>query len=231
MQNLNPYPEKEYTEKFKQTEIYRRLSQDFDFVSLAKFYFAGEEKNTGATPRQIIGSYSTRDFSAVPFYYIDFLLEKNPKEIVDLGCGWNIFKKYIPNIKGIGAENPKEKWYYADQHDYVDDNFVQGHQEAFESVFSICALHFRPLTEFAKVIQDFYSMIQPGGRGFLALNLQRMIDHTAEDFMPGATRADYGAYIRSLLSTLEEIKFLVVDIDLLMIDEGLDGNIRLVMEK
>lgn len=231
MNNLNPYIEQEYSAKFTQTDIYKRLSEDFDYVCLSKFYFASPHLKTGITPRQMIGSYSTRDFSACIFYYIDFLLETNPQQIVDLGCGWNIFKKYIPTVIGIGAENPHSPQYYADQHDYVDNVFVQGHQDQFESVFSICSLHFHPLQELSKVINDFYSMIKPGGRGFLALNLQRMIDESNDKFMPGSTRAEYEAYCRAQLSRLDHIKFLVVDVDLQMVDEGLDGNVRLVMEK
>ena len=110
MRNLNPYPEQEYSAKFKQTELYRQLAADFDHVALAKFYFTSPHLNTDATPRQMIGSYSTRDFSACIFYYIDFLTKTNPTQIVDLGCGWNIFKKYIPNVIGIGAENPSRQY-------------------------------------------------------------------------------------------------------------------------
>ena len=230
MKNLNPYIEQEYSAKFKQTDIYKRLSEDFDYVCLSKFYFTSPHLNTGATPRQMIGSYTTKDFSACIFYYIDFLTETNPAQIVDLGCGWNIFKQYIPNVFGIGAEQPSSKSYYADQHDFVDDVFVAGHQDSFESVFSICSLHFRSLQDFAKVVNEFYSMIKPGGRGFLALNLQRMVDRSGS-FMRGSSPDEYDAYCRSQLSTLEHIKFLVVDIDMRMVDEGLDGNIRLVMEK
>ena len=50
-------------------------------------------------------------------------------------------------------------------------------------------------------------------------------------FMLNATRDDYDHYCRLELEKLTHIHFLAVDVDLLYIDEGLDGNIKLVMEK
>ena len=180
------------------------------------------------TPRQMRGDrfFNKTAFSAVPFYYINFLLEKNPRAIYDLGCGWNIFKKYIPEVIGVGAETEKE---FADLHDFVDDEYVSGHIDYFESVFSINALHFCPLSKFSKIIQDFHSMIKPGGRGFLALIFQRMIDR--DPVFQNVSHNNIETYCRNELTKLTNIKFLVVDIRIDPIEEPMDGNIRLVMEK
>jgi hypothetical protein len=241
MKNLNPYPEEKYSLKFKKTDLYKKLTEDFNEVTLKKSYWSTlinlDTYKTNFyktiiqkefTPRQLIGS--EQKFSATLFYYLEFLIEKNPEKIYDLGCGCNIFKKYIPNIIGIGAEDPNGQRFYGDIHDYVDEEFIQGHKDYFESVFSICALHFRPLTEFSKVVNEFYSMIKPGGRGFLSINLKRMIEKS-ENFMKNTSVKEYDAYCREQLDTLTHIKFLVVDIDLEFLDEAMDGNIRLVMEK
>ena len=228
MKNVNTYNQEKFFEEFTQTNVYKQLKNDFDSISFRKFYWM---HNPVVTPRQSIGDRDLfrTGFSAVPFYYLNYLLEKNPQQIYDLGCGWNIFKRYIPNLIGIGAEEPESNVFYADIHDYVDSEFIQGHRDYFESVFSICALHFRPLEEFAQVVEEFYSMIKPQGRGFLALNLKRMTERST--FMSGANNDQLDAYCRSELSKLSHIKFLVVDIDLEILNEGMDGNIRLVMEK
>ena len=229
MKNFNDYNEKIFSSEFKKTDIYRKLSKDFDVVSLKKFYWNNLQE-TRATPRQSIGDSHT-EFSAVPFYYLNFLLDRNPQQIYDLGCGWNIFKKYIPNIIGVGAEPPGSKFYHADIHDFVDNDYVQYHQDYFESVFSINALHFCPLTEFEKIVTNFYSMIKPQGRGFLALNVQRMLLEQTAPMLNNRSSSSLDTFCRSELSKLSYIKFLVVDIDFTILDEGMDGNIRLVMEK
>lgn len=231
MQNLNPYPERDFKERFQQTDVYKKLTQDFAIVSFTKFYWYGPDVPLRkATPRQIIGN-KRPSFSAVPFYYIDFLLETNPQTVYDLGCGCNPFKPYVNNLIGVGAEDPGSSTYFADMYGYVDDQYVKDHQDYFEAVFSICALHFRPLTDFAAVITDFYSMIRPGGRGFLTFNLQRMIERSPDDML-GRSTEWYDAYCREQLNSLNHIKFLVVDIDLsVVVDDGIDGNVRFVMEK
>ena len=174
-------------------------------------------------------------FYASAFYYLSFLLEKNPKEIYDLGCGWNIFKKYIPNIIGVGAENPSGPWFHADIHDYVDDDYVKGHQSTFESVFSICALHFIPLRNIRKRVLDFGSMIKPGGRGWVSFNAQRMVERDFE-FIAKYTnnhKSLEGAVDQYVRTELAELPFnvLVFDVYLEKIENGMNGNIHIVIEK
>ena len=224
LENLNPYNQLVFESSFSKTDLYKKIKQDYKIVSFSKFF--SDNKITNATPRQM---YGESWFSVTSFYYLHWLLEKNPTTIFDLGCGWNIFKKYIPNIVGIGAEPVDDKFYYADQHDYVDADFVQGHQEYFESVFSINSLHFVELSELQNQIKNFYSMIAPQGRGFLALNLWRMVERENSQ-IKNYSIVDLEKYVRTQLYNLN-IDFLVVDIDFKIPDEWMDGNIRLVMQK
>ena len=126
--------------------------------------------------------------------------------------------------------------FYGDIKGAFNNNFVLKHQDYFQSIFSICALHFHPLHLFKKVVVDFVSMIKIGGRGFLALNLQRMIERESKQFLlqefstAKPSKLQYDQYVRKELSTLN-LKFLILDIDLTLIDEGMDGNIRLVFEQ
>jgi hypothetical protein len=139
----------------------------------------------------------------------------------------------IPDKSSIDSIN---KTFFGDIDGFVNDSYIHAHQAHFQAVFSICALHFHSLTLFKKVVLDFSSMIKPGGRGFLALNLQRMIEFTPEQFLiqrfstSCPTAFQFDQYLREELSTLD-LKFLILDIDLTLIDEGIDGNIRLVIEK
>jgi hypothetical protein len=136
----------------------------------------------------------------------------------------------------IPDSNSIDKTFFGDVDGCVNDKYVLEHQEYFQSVFSICALHFHSLTLFKKIVLDFVSMIKPGGRGFLSLNLQRIIERTPEQFLiqkfstRHPTQFQFDQYLREELSTLS-LKFLILDIDLTLIDESMDGNIRLVIEK
>jgi hypothetical protein len=214
--NINPYNEKDFQSKFSESKLYAKLKNDFDVI-----FFSPLEEYRFPTPRFGLGSSA---FSATPFYYLNYLIKYNPEKIYDLGCGWNIFKKYIPNLIGVGAELPDSDNYYGDVHDFVDEAFVRGHQNYFDSVFSINALHFRPLRELRQTILEFASMIAPRGRGFLALNIQRMIELDSSEYN------DYEYYVRSELSNMN-FTYEVFDVNLSTMDSWMDGNIRMVIYK
>lgn len=125
--------------------------------------------------------------------------------------------------------------FYGDEHGFVDKNYVIQHQSFFERAFSICALHFHPVNCLKQVVEDFISMIKPGGRAFLSLNLQRMMEFSKPEMLidlfgtAQPTRQQLDQYIRQQLDDIET-NWLIVDIDL-TINEGMDGNIRLVFDK
>lgn len=219
IKNIQAYDEQVFRERFVLTDLYKKLQKDYTQISFTNCW------NPELTPRQ---DAALSRFSAVPFYYLEFLTQQKPTEIYDIGCGWNIFKKYIPNVIGIGAERPGSG-FYGDIQDYVDDDFVQGHQDFFESAFSINALHFHPLSNIKKIVHDFHSMLKPGGTGWLALNMQRMLERDQMSFA-NKNISDIDMYIRQELSSLN-INFVVFDVDLAQPDNYMDGNIRLVMQR
>jgi len=231
--NINPYCETTFKEKFVKTELYSKLVKEYDEIVFNTHFSSG-------TPRQIC---SLSRFSVVPFYYLEFLTKHNPTTIYDLGCGWNVFKKYIPNIIGIGAEDPTAEDFFADIHGEVSFEFLQNHQNYFDSVFSINALHFRPLKDLRQVVLEFASMIKPGGRGFLSMNLARMIEHDnsegreflaqtiAKKIENNSTVYDgYEYYIRQELDNVN-FTYEIFDINISNLDCWMDGNIRMVIYK
>jgi hypothetical protein len=274
IENINPYNETEFKKIFINTEIYKKLEQDFGETNLIwNNRFDDGVKSVapirGCTPRASFPEH----FSATIFYYLLPLLEKNYDTIYDIGCGANMFKPYIPRLIGIGEEwssydNVKDpSWpdvtskqefdnlperirheclhihrfqiepdFHGDIKGVFNDDFVLKHQNYFQSVFSICALHFHPLHLFKKIIVDFASIVKVGGRGFLALNLTRMIERESEQFLlqefsiSKPSKLQYDQYIRKELSTLN-LKFLILDVNLTVINDGIDGNIRLVFER
>lgn len=189
--------------------------------------------NVLSTPR-LIALESNKSFSVAPLYYLDFLLEKNPTSIIDIGCGANIFKRIIPCIHGI---DPIPDNSAADEIGSFDSEFSQAHKDEYESVFSINAIHFISLIDFEKRILEFINIVKPGGRGFVTFNVTRMLELTSkEEFQQlfGDTVVDTQTitdYVRSVIQNIS-VKFLVIDlyIDKEM-NEIMNGNIRLVFEK
>ena len=68
------------------------------------------------------------------------------------------------------------------------------------------------------------------------MNFQRLLDNSSPEELirifdtSEPTTIDYENYIRLVLSKIECV-YLVVDIDLTVMDEYLNGNIRIVFEK
>jgi SAM-dependent methyltransferase len=232
-QNLNPYNPEQFKKQFESTDICRSVSKDFDNLWWdQKIKFLNH-----LTPRQLVCDFRS-GFSMIPFYYLQPLLEKNPTSIYDLGCGANLFKRYIPNIIGVdklldhSIVDKSNSLTYPDIEEMVDLEYVNAHQNYFESVFSINSLHFRPLSELRLVYEEFISMVAPGGRGFLSVNLQRMIEKQTKaiDELVLDGHVNYNYYVRTQLDNLP-CKYLTFDVDLNIMDEWLDGNVRLVFER
>lgn len=225
--DINKYNSIKFEKEFKTTDLYQHLKKDYDILSFDYHYTSYQR-----TPRQYEGDrqYITK-FSVVPFYYLKFLTDANPGEIYDLGCGWNIFKKYIPNIIGIGAENTQDT-FFGDIRDFVDDDYIENHQNYFESVFSINALHYIPLNDIRQRVLDFGSMIKDGGCGFIALNCKRMLEF---ENIRNSSSSDIDCIIlaEQIRVKLADLPFKldVFEVDLSVLDNCMDGNIRIVIKK
>ena len=72
-------------------------------------------------PRKVQRLYKILD--AVPYYYVNYLLEKNPKLIVDIGCGENFFKDYLDNIVGVDSDIDSKY----DIFDHYDEDYAKNH--------------------------------------------------------------------------------------------------------
>lgn len=136
-----------------------------------------------------------------------------------------MFKYFLPEITGIDPENVN-----ADITDYFDHVYAEGHRDAFDAAFSICALHFIAPKELKQQFYDFAKTIKPGGVGFVSLNAARFIE-----------RNQY-----KVVETITEIDNIVrnINLDLIVVDQcydhpdnpnwfnnPIDGNIRIVFQK
>ena len=162
---------------------------------------------------------------------LNLLLEKNPVSIADIGCGTNYYKKFIPHLTGVDPEFEQ-----ADIQAGFDAEFSKQYTHSFDAAFSICALHFIPLYYMRTRILEFANIIKPGGRGYIALNLARMVEdapykkntrYLVEMFgteTPSITQCK--DYVTKELDMLD-LDVLQCNIDLESYDAYYNGNIRL----
>ncbi len=234
LQNINEYNEIDWYNKFTKSALYAQLTKEYDVLWFDKH----STMVSSGTPRQAFADPNPKTFfSATIFYYLEALFDGSAEVVYDIGCGWNIFKKYYPNIIGIGAETPGTPMYYADIHDYVDKIYVDGHQEFFDCFFSINALHFRPIGEIKQIVLECVSMLKPGGTAFITFNSQILVSRETEQNKiklfenpsPGAKRA-VEPFIRQQLYDID-VEWNIVDIDLSVPADGFDGNIRLMFTR
>lgn len=187
------------------------------------------------TPRQYL--LAANKFSMVSLYYLKFLVDANPKLIIDIGCGGNLFKPVLNKLYGISVHGIDPINEHADEQGYFDINFSKAHTDQYASVFSICALHFCTLKDLTNVVSYFYNTIAVGGRGYLSLNAARMLDKSDSNWlcnefgskMPKATQLEN--WINEQLLSLK-IKYTLIDLFVdQQLDEYVDGNIRILFEK
>lgn len=169
---MRHYNKEKFNQEFLQSETYKKLTIDYQHV-----YESISEYNDGFEPiprrtyaaNQSIFYYGT-------FYYINMLLEKQPKTILDLGCGGNFFKKYVPEIIGVDPD-PRE----ADRIDILDaysEKFLNENLQKYDCAMTIGAIHTVSLVKLVDTIHDFGKLIKPGGRGYFAVNLRRPFQYT-----------------------------------------------------
>ena len=232
---LPTYNTTRFRTEFEATETYQQLQADYKNISFESSFrdYLVEFDNPNNIKRQAwetksftpregytkIGSY----FSAVPFYYLGFLLAQRPESVADIGCGGNHFKKYIPQITGYDV-NPR-----ADVKAFFDASFARDNEGKFDAAFSICSIHYVSIDLLEQRVSNFAKIIKPGGRGFVAMNYQRLLDSTSD---PKST-VETIQQIRTALNNVN-VKCLVLDIlatqDSDTHDSFLDGNIRFVFE-
>jgi hypothetical protein len=231
---MNPYNKEQFAIEFQDSPL-MKAAQDA-LGERTVLTFDNDDKTRSPTPREAWFYQVTNRpvFSVVPLYYLNFLLELTPPMIADIGCGANLFKKIIPIIHGI---DPSRDNTAADEFDFFDTEFSQGHTNYYPSAFSINAIHFVSITQMHNRILEFANIIKSGGRGFLALNSKRMIENTSPldrltifNSMNPSTLAisDYcDEVIKNLPLNLLVAENLITKYE----DEGINGNIRLVFEK
>ena len=237
VKELNVCGADSWKNEFKQNDFFQQIASNYVFTVFSHremtILKAALHHTVYETPRVFLEDYRILD--AVPYYYIKFLLEKQPKVVVDLGCGINNFKPYIPGLIGIDCSSNIKTY---DVFDHFDQDFVAGHQQFCDALMSINAIHFSPIDTVTQRLKWTSELIRPGGRGFVATNLETWLMHTPAEQI----KKLFGACPKfdDILNYVDEqiiatgLDFIVVDWPVLhgsehsTIRDELNGNIRLV---
>jgi len=218
IKNINPYNITQFKKEFKYTEIYNKLKNDFDIIT----WTIDERTNSthGLTPREFCGK---RIFSAVPFYYINFLCN-NKMPIYDIGCGWNIYKKYY-DIIGISGEKVNDENFNGDMHGFINNYYTSTHTNAYTNIMAINSLHFIRIRDFSKRIKQVLSMTKSSGRIFLMFNICHMI-HKDPTFI-----RNHSEYIRNEMEQFSDMIVSFTLDDEHIMENMSEGTCRIVLEK
>ena len=248
---INPINEENFYSEFMNTPRGKLIASEYDLVYCVHDIVQSNLKHrkdlTGqtfwedfaVTPREILGNPNIifnrsrppiKRFSITPFYYLNFLEEINPKIIADVGCGWNIFKKYIPNIVGFDVLGT-----HADFIEKYDSNFIEKYYQHFDAAFAINvqAVTWDTLETF---IMDFSKIIKPKGRGFLGIPSLFPLILTSKEWYDRNGLSPYNPgslskHIENIITNLNlNVLSLEARVDFVQDMLSHDGDIRVVFE-
>jgi hypothetical protein len=230
---MNGYNQTKFQQAIKTSRhwpvIQKLIDQQFQ-ISYACTYDSKIFTEHLVTPREY---YYYPRLTVCSLYYIDYLNEIKPQQIIDIGCGMNVWKQFYPNIYGIDAAHPN-----ADHMAIFDDNYSQINTNAIEAAFTIGGLTFTSLINLQRQMLSFINIIALGGRGYMSFNLGRMLTHytNKDDYQKifdktSPSTEEISMYCDSIITKLP-VKLLVVDnLILERYNDYMDGNLRIVFEK
>lgn len=232
--NINAYNQKYWEQTFPTTKIYELVKQETDILVYEKFF---NEWNTKYHPQVITPRYKlyARIWSAALFYYVQHLLDVNPKTIVDIGSGEGLLKKFIPNLVNIDETPYKD----VDKVLRVDDTWLLENKNTYDCMIAINSMHFIPLENIRERVINLINIATQ--RGFITFNVRQLLNQSKKhvkynrpilqnNISTEPLLKDVEAFVRTELNNLP-CKILVFDLDFRFIEEGMNGNIRIVFER
>lgn len=223
--------EKEH-DNFLNSAVYKELREEFDYLFLDYFYDEFDYPNLSTNHREEQFDKSVVYYSI--FIYLTSIIDDSHNKIADVGCGSNFLKNFFPNIVGYDNNNA------ADYKEYFDNRFILKHRNEFDVAIAVNSLHFISLKNFASRIKEFGRIIKSSGYGFITFNLQRMIEHTDQDFLKEFSSInDFYDYINQ---EIKKIDYKIIAYDNLLLynnnligsdkakNDPFNGNIRLLFQ-
>lgn len=128
-----------------------RLTQEIDEKYSARFWGQGVWQ-----PRTDVYQYTG-------WNVVDEINKRNPRRVLDIGCGYNQFKPRIPNLIGIDKYNNSADYMV----DILDFNVEP---ESFDAVIIFGAINFGDWDDMRVRYRKVFELLAPGGKVFVRAN-------------------------------------------------------------
>lgn len=220
--NLNEYYPESEIRNFPFLE--QKLEDYYDF------FIKDDENISEITPR---GFHDYRVAFKEIYYYISWLYDNNPKSVIDVGAGNDLFKKWFPNIVSMDIH----KTLNYDYNNWLDHDFCVSHSEQFDCGMALNSLHFGTLEQIIKNINNAMSIIKENGRFLFTLNITHV---TKDSYSPNALRLkddDIQVILQSLVVKIKKLPYKLILMDIPTFTKAkrtlshINGDIRFILEK
>jgi SAM-dependent methyltransferase len=209
---INPYNEEAF--KSQDNSWFLDNANDYDHIIWEKY---GTPCNMHITPRETL---HTKIFSAVPFYYLQFLKDITPLYIIDIGCGSNWLKPFFPGLVGF---DPKMK--AADVNVFYGTNLDVN--DKYDAVIAMNSMHFAGIDKFNDQLSTIIRLLRPGGRAYFTANIDILMKNTGN-----FNRNTAILYCDKIIRELPALPLVVDQVYNQDFDGNrFEGNIRIVFEK
>lgn len=127
------------------------LSEDIDYKYAARFWGGGVWQ-----PR-------TDQYQYTGWNIVDEINKREPRAVLDVGCGYNQFKPRIPNLIGIDKYNNSAD-YMVDILDYNVD------PESYDAIIVFGSINFGEYEDISARFKKVFELLAPGGRVYVRAN-------------------------------------------------------------
>lgn len=93
---------------------------------------------------------------------VDEILKREPKKVLDVGCGFNQFKQRIPNLVGLDK--------YNNSADYMVDVLEYNVDDQYDAVMVLGSINFGEYEDIAVRFKKVFELTSPGGRIYVRAN-------------------------------------------------------------
>lgn len=109
-----------------------------------------------------------KEFEHSGYSLIYEINKQNPENVIDIGCGDNVFKGMINNLTGIDIVNKRA--------DMVCDimeielDLEDGTSSAFDIALALGSINFGAEDDIVEVLEKVYTLLKPGGKLYMRVN-------------------------------------------------------------
>jgi hypothetical protein len=104
----------------------------------------------------------TDRFTFTGWPLVEEVMKHAPKNVLDIGCGYNQFKDKLPNLTGIDPYNEAAD-YMVDVLEYVSD-------EQYDAMLSLGSINFNGFEDVLLRLEKAATFLAPGGRWYFRVN-------------------------------------------------------------